>query len=155
MLLHFNIYFLICFLCLRYLSENKIEALPDKIFKGVKKLRSLWVQLITYKTFQNIWSDRMNMISAFKTWDFCLQIYHDVEQRWCQLSSSTKQRFLNLYCTKNVPLYNILFVHLGGYYEKAETNIVEIYVVLTEIPWEFIRMRNVTAASPRFGVSCK
>ena len=46
-------------------------------------------------------------------------------------------------------------MHLGGYYEKAETNIVEIYVVLTEIPWEFIRMRNVTAASPRFGVSCK
>ena len=41
MLLYFNIYFIIRFTCLRYLSENKIEALPDKIFKGVKKLRSL------------------------------------------------------------------------------------------------------------------
>ena len=41
MLLHFNIYFIIRFTFLRYLSENKIEALPDKIFKGVKKLRSL------------------------------------------------------------------------------------------------------------------
>ena len=36
--------------CLRHLSENRIEALPDKIFEGVKNLKGLWVQLITYET---------------------------------------------------------------------------------------------------------
>ena len=49
MLLYFKIYFIIHSACLRYLSENKIEALPDKIFKGLKNLKALWVQLITYK----------------------------------------------------------------------------------------------------------
>ena len=32
---------IIHFGCLRYLSENKIDALPDKIFKGVKSLKAL------------------------------------------------------------------------------------------------------------------
>ena len=41
MLLYFKIYFIIHSTCLRYLSENKIEALPDKIFKGVKNLKAL------------------------------------------------------------------------------------------------------------------
>ena len=49
MLLFDKIFFIIHFGCLRYLSENKIDALPDKIFKGVKSLKALWVQLITYK----------------------------------------------------------------------------------------------------------
>ena len=48
-LLYVNIYFIIHFTCLRYLSENKIDALPDKIFKGVKSLKALWVQLNSYK----------------------------------------------------------------------------------------------------------
>ena len=50
MLLYADIYLL--FLSpvrLRYLSENKIEALPDKIFKGVENLKAMWVQLITNK----------------------------------------------------------------------------------------------------------
>ena len=49
MLMYFKIYFIIHSTYLRYLSENKIEALPDKIFKGLKNLKALWVQLITYK----------------------------------------------------------------------------------------------------------
>ena len=49
MLLFDKIFFIIHSGCLRYLSENKIDALPDKIFKGVKSLKALWVQLITYK----------------------------------------------------------------------------------------------------------
>ena len=59
-LLYVNIYFIIYFACLRYLSENKIDALPDKIFKGVKSLKALWVQLNSYKhilEYLNWWNE--------------------------------------------------------------------------------------------------
>ena len=75
MLMYFKIYFIIHSTYLRYLSENKIEALPDKIFKGLKNLKALWVQLITYKKkIYNIWGDGMNMIQAFKIWHFSPKI---------------------------------------------------------------------------------
>ena len=54
MLMYFKIYFIIHSTYLRYLSENKIEALPDKIFKGVKNLKALWVQIITHKRILQI-----------------------------------------------------------------------------------------------------
>ena len=59
MLLFDKIFFIIHFGCLRYLSENKIDALPDKIFKGVKSLKALRVQLNSYK----------HILEYFKWWN--------------------------------------------------------------------------------------